>query len=94
MKEQKRKRLLRQRERWPCLRTGVLCSSASDPLKRLLVAEEALRCCSTPHVVDEGFPQVLLRVQDFVVPAGAGIHGQSLQQPHAGDDHVDAGVHP
>ncbi len=69
--------------RWPCLRTGVLCRCTRNPLKDLLVAEEALGSCSSPHVMDEGYLQVLFGVQHFVIQAGARIHSQSLQQSHS-----------
>lgn len=86
------------REVWgvgrPCLRTRVLCSCTCDPLKDLLIAEEALGGRPALHEMDEGLSQVLLGVQHLVVAAGTGIHGQSLQQPNAGDHHVHTGVNP
>lgn len=40
---------------WPRLCTGILCRCLCNPLKDLIVAEEALGSCSAFHVMDEGF---------------------------------------
>lgn len=76
------------------LSAGIFSSRPCDPLKNLLIWEEALCGGALPHVVDEGLFQVLFAAQHLVVSAGSWFKSQRLQQPHPGHHHIHTGVHP
>lgn len=70
----------------------VLRGSLCYVMEGLCVAEEAFGSRSFLHEVSECFSQVLSGVQDVMIFSQPGFKTKCLQQLHAGQNHVDAGI--